>query len=113
MSEGRASRAFFAAAVIAGGVALVGMLSATVTWMTIPDEIVYRQSSPVPTGTYRIGVTQHGATYYVTDEQKRTLDRIHWRTPRLWFGSLGLAVIAILAGAAARLRIPFRTPSGG
>jgi hypothetical protein len=58
-------------------------------------------------------VAQHGKTYYVTDEQEKTMDRIKWRTPRLWFGSLGLAVIATLAGAAARLRIPFKTASGG
>ncbi len=113
MSEGRASRAVFVAAVILGGVAFIGMLSATVTWMTVPTEIVYRESSPVATETYRIGVAQHGKTYYVTDEQKRTLDRINWRTPRLWFGSLGLAVIAMLVGAAARLRMPFKTPSAG
>jgi hypothetical protein len=51
-------------------------------------------------------VKQHGKSYFGTAGQKKRLDRITNGTPVVWFGSLGVVVLAILVGAAARLRLP-------
>ena len=82
------------------------MLAATVIWMTVPERIIYRESSPVQTGAFSIEVKQHGTSFFVTPSQKKTLDRISSSTPRVWFGGFAVAVAAILVGAAARLRLP-------
>jgi hypothetical protein len=82
------------------------MLTATVIWMTVPERIVYRESSPVHTSASYIEVKQHGTSFFVTPSQKQTLDRISSGTPWVWFGGFAVAVAAILVGAAARLRLP-------
>jgi hypothetical protein len=103
------TRGILWAAVAAGTIAFLAMLTATAVWMTIPERIIYRESSPTPTPAFSAEVKQHATSFYVTPAQKKTLDRITNGTPVVWFGALGVAVAAILAGAAARLRLPFRT----
>ena len=102
------SRRILLAAVVAGGLAFLAMLAITVIWMTVPERIVYRESSQVQTPIFSVEVKQHGNSYFVTAGQKRTLDRINQGTPIVWFGSLAVAVLAILVGAGARLRLPAR-----
>ncbi len=99
------SRRILLVAVLVGGLAFLTMLSVTVVWMTVPEKIVYQESSPVQTATFGVEVKQHGRSYYVTDDQKKTLDRITNGTPIAWFGSLGVVVLSILVGAGARLRL--------
>lgn len=82
------------------------MLAVTVIWMTIPERIVYRESSPVQTHTFSVEVKQHGTSYFVTPAQKKTLDRITNGTPIVWFSSFAVAVVAFLVGSGARLRLP-------
>jgi ammonia channel protein AmtB len=98
-------------AVAVGGLAFLAMLAVTVIWMTVPERIVYRESSPVQTSAFRIEVKQHGTSFFVTPAQKETLDRISSGTPWIWFGGFAIAVAAIVVGAAARLRLraPTRT----
>jgi hypothetical protein len=103
------SRGILLGAVAAGGLAFLAMLAATAIWMTVPERIVYRESSPVQTPAYNIEVKQHGASFFVTPSQKETLDRISNGTPWVWFGGFAVAVAAILVGAAARLRLPAPT----
>ena len=100
------SRRILLAAVAAGSLAFLAMLTATIIWMTVPERIVYRESSPVPTTAFSVEVKQHGTSFFVTPAQKQTLDRIATATPIVWFSSLAVAFIAILVGAAARLRLP-------
>lgn len=94
-------------AVVVGALAFLAMLAATVIWMTVPERIVYRESSPVQTAAFSVEVKQHGTSFFVTPPQKQTLDRISNGTPWVWFGGFAVAVAAILVGAAARLRLPF------
>jgi hypothetical protein len=82
------------------------MLAATAIWMTVPERIVYRESSPVRTPESNVEVKQHGTSFFVTPSQKQTLDRISSGTPWVWFGGFAVTVAAILLGAAARLRLP-------
>ena len=84
------------------------MLAVTVIWMTVPERIVYQESSLVQTPSFSLEVKQHGKSYFVTPGQKKTLDRITNGTPIVWFSSLAVAVLAILVGAGARLRLPER-----
>ena len=100
------SRGVLVGAVVAGTLAFVAMLAATAIWMTVPERIVYRESSRVQTTAYTIEVKQHGTSFFVTPAQKETLDRISNYTPWVWFGGFAIAVAAILVGAAARLRLP-------
>ena len=98
------SRRILLIAAIVGGLAFLAMLAATVIWMTVPEKIVYQESSPVQTPEFNVEVKQHGKSFFVTAEQKKTLDRITNGTPVVWFGSFAVAVLAILVGARARLR---------
>jgi hypothetical protein len=82
------------------------MLSVTVIWMTMPERVIYRESSPVKTPVFGVEVKQHGKSYFITPGQKKTLDRIIKGTPIIWFSSLTVVVLAILVGAGARLRMP-------
>ena len=100
------SRRVLLGAVVAGALAFLAMLAATVIWMTVPERIVYRESSPVQTSASSVEVKQHGTSFFVTPSQKQTLDSISNNTPRVWFGGFAVAVAAILVGAAARLRLP-------
>jgi hypothetical protein len=74
--------------------------------MTVPERIVYQESSAVQTPAFDVEVKQHGKSYFVTVGQKKTLDRITNGTPMVWFSSLAVVVLAILVGASARLRLP-------
>jgi hypothetical protein len=100
------SRGVLLGAVVVGALAFLAMLGATVIWMTVPERIVYRESSPVQTAAFSIEVKQHGTSFFVTPAQKETLDRISGGTPWVWFGGFAVAIVAILVGAAARLRLP-------
>jgi hypothetical protein len=60
------------------GLCLVAMLAVTGIWMNVPNRIIYQESSPVRTERYSIEVMEHGKAYFVTPEQKQTLDRIHY-----------------------------------
>ncbi|MEO8051586.1 MAG: hypothetical protein ABI833_14300 [Acidobacteriota bacterium] len=100
------SRSILLGAVTVGGLAFLARLAATVVWMTVPERIVYRESSPVQTAAFSIEVKQHGTSHFVTPAQQETLSRIASGTPVVWFGFFAVAVIAILVGAAARLRLP-------
>jgi hypothetical protein len=93
-------------AVVVGALAFLAMLAATAIWMTVPERIVYRESSPVQTPASSVEVKQHGTSFFVTPSQKETLDRISTGMPWVWFGGFAVAVAAILVGAAARLRLP-------
>jgi Mn2+/Fe2+ NRAMP family transporter len=100
------ARRILIAAIVAGGLAFLAMATVTAIWMAVPVRIVYQESSPVQTPAFSVEVRQHGKSYFVTPAQKKTLDRITTRTPIVWFGSLCVVVLAILAGAGARLRLP-------
>jgi hypothetical protein len=100
------SRSILLGAVAVGALAFLAMLAVTAIWMTVPERIVYRESSPVETPAFSVEVKQHGTSFFVTPSQKKTLDRITTCTPRAWFGSFAVALAAILVGAAARLRLP-------
>ncbi len=100
------SRRILLAAVVVGALAFLAMLAATVIWMTVPERIVYQESSPVQTSAFSVEVKQHGKSYFVTPGQKKKLDRITNGTPTVWFSSLAVAMLAILVGAGARLRLP-------
>jgi hypothetical protein len=89
---------FFAAFVAMGGV--------TFAWMFIPTHIIYRESSLQPTPLSSVEVRQHGQSYFLTPRQKALVDTVYYLTPRVWFGSLGVIIVSILVGAAARLRMP-------
>ena len=102
------SRRVLLAAVVVGTLAFLAMLAVTVIWMTVPERIVYQESSRVRTLEFSVEVKQHGESYFVTAEQKRMLDRITEGTPIVWFSSLAIAVLAIMVGAIARLRLPNR-----
>jgi hypothetical protein len=71
--------------------------------MTVPERIIYRESSLVQTSVFGLEVKQHGKSYFITPGQKKTLDSITNGTPIVWFSSL--AVLAILVGAGSRLRM--------
>ena len=103
------SRSILLGAVAVGALAFLAMLAVTVIWMTVPERIVYRESSPVPTPEYSVEVKQHGTSFFITPSQKKTLDRISSWTPLVWFSGFAVAVAAILMGAAARLRLPAPT----
>jgi hypothetical protein len=100
------SRLTLLAAVVVGALAFLAMLAVTVIWMTVPERIIYQESSAAETPAFGVEVKQHGKSYFVTAGQKKRLDRITNGTPVVWFGSLGVVVLAILVGAAARLRLP-------
>ena len=102
------SRSILLAAVVVGALAFLTRLAVTVIWMTVPEKIIYQESSLVRTPAFSVEVEQHGTSYFVTPAQKETLDRITNEASIVWFSSLGVAVIAILVGAGARLRLPVR-----
>ena len=103
------SRRILLAAVVVGALAFLSMLAVTVIWMTIPERVIYRESSPVETPIFGVEVKQHGKSYFITPGQKKTLDRITNGTPIVWFSSLTVIVLAILVGAGAALRMPAKT----
>ena len=75
------SRGILLAAVVVGTFAFLAMLAVTVIWMTVPEKIIYRESSSVQTPTFSIEVKQHGTSFFVMTAQKKTLDRITNGTP--------------------------------
>jgi hypothetical protein len=78
-----------AVASVLAGVCLLAMLVATVTWMTVPIQIVYQQSSPVQTEQYSVEVVEHGNSYFLTPVQKENLDFVRRQTPIVWFACAG------------------------
>ncbi len=52
------------------------MLAVTIIWMYVPTRIVYQESSPNWTESHSIEVKEHGHSYFITPEQKLTLDHI-------------------------------------
>ena len=68
-------------AVVVGALAFLAMLAATMIWMTAPERIIYRESSPVQTAASSVEVKQHGTSFFVTSTQKETLDPIATYTP--------------------------------
>jgi hypothetical protein len=99
------SRCIFWGAVAAGGLAFLAMLTVTVAWMTVPERIVYRESSPVKSEVSSVEVREHGQSYYLTVEQKQALDRVRSSTPIVWFVGFAVAFLSIVAGAAALLKM--------
>ena len=87
------SRGVLSGAVVVGALAFLAMLTVALIWMTVPERIVYRESSPVQTSAFSVEVKQHGASFFNC-------------TPWVWFGGFAVAVAAIVVGAAARLRLP-------
>ena len=83
----------------------IAMLAVTLIWMYVPTRIVYQKSSPVQTGSYSIEVRQHGRAYFVTPEQKQTLDLIHFYTPVIWFSCFGYLFLFTAWGGFERLRL--------
>ena len=70
-----------------------------------PPRIVYQESSLVRTERNSIEVKEHGHSYFVTPEQKQTLDRIHSYTPIIWFACFGYLYLFTAFGGFARLRL--------
>src|SRR5262245_29618961 len=103
-----ASRYVLVAAIVAGMAAVLTMLVVAARWMSVPAPIVYRESSGVRTDLYSIEVREHGQSFFLTLQQKKELDAVRNNTPVFWFGGLGVAVLSILIGAAALLRMPMR-----
>lgn len=99
------SRSIYYTAIAVIFVAFLAMGSVTFAWMFVPTRIIYRESSLHPTPLYSVEVRQHSQSYFLTPRQKALVDTVYYLTPRVWFGSLGVIVIAILVGAAARLRM--------
>jgi hypothetical protein len=81
------------------------MVIVTLMWMVVPQRIVYQESSPQPAGAYVIEVREHGQSYFLTPDQKRTLDWVRSTTPIVWFGGFGTAFLATIVGAAAWLKM--------
>jgi Mn2+/Fe2+ NRAMP family transporter len=93
------------ACIVLGAAAMAAMTVGVFTWMTVPSRIVYRESSPAQSDSHSVEVREHGQSYYLTPAQKRELDRVRTRTPVIMLGGFVVVFLAIVAGAAARLRI--------
>jgi hypothetical protein len=102
------SRSIYLTAVVLFCAAFLTMAAVTLAWMYVPTRIIYRESSLRPTALYSVEVREHGQSYFLTPSQKATVDAVRYLTPRVWFGSAGIVVIALLAASAARLRMPGR-----
>jgi len=89
-------------------IAIAAMTVTAFTWMTVPARIVYRESSPAPSDTNPVEVREHGQSYFLTTAQKQELDAVRARTPVVMLAGFVTAFLAIVVGAAARLRM--RTP---
>ena len=59
---------------VVGALAFLTMLAVTVIWMTVPERIIYRESSPVQTPIFGVEVKQHGKSYFIKPGQKKTLE---------------------------------------
>ncbi|HEY2845856.1 MAG TPA: hypothetical protein VGJ09_19505 [Bryobacteraceae bacterium] len=99
------ARTILLACTILGAVAMATMIATVFIWMTVPDSIVYRQSSPARSEVYSVEVQEHGHSYFLTPAQKASLDGIRNRTPIVMFAAFATAFLAIVVGAAARLKI--------
>jgi len=64
-----ARRVFFAC-VILGAVTMAAMIATVFVWMTVPETIIYRQSSSVASDAYSAEVKEHGHSYFITPAQK-------------------------------------------
>jgi hypothetical protein len=100
------SRIVYVAAAVTGFVAFLAMFAVTLAWMFVPARVIYRDSSPVPTAEYSVRVVEHSQAFFLPPRQKALVDTIRYATPRIWFGSLAVIVLAILTGAAAQISSP-------
>jgi hypothetical protein len=98
-------RVVLVACILLGAAAMAMMIATVFIWMTVPDRIVYRDSSPARTEVYSIEVKEHGQSYFLTPAQKQELDGVRNRTPLVMFGGFATAFLTIVIGSAARLRI--------
>ena len=88
--------------------AIAAMTVTVFTWMTVPERIVYRESSPAPSDSNPVEVKEHGQSHFLTIGQKQELDAIRTRTPLVMLGGFVTAFLAIVVGAVARLRMRTR-----
>jgi hypothetical protein len=93
------------ACVILGALAMAAMTATVFIWMTVPERIVYRESSPARSDAFPVEVQEHGHSYFLTPVQKQELDGVRNRTPIVMFSGFVTAFVAIVVGAAARLKI--------
>jgi hypothetical protein len=93
------------ACIVLGAMAMAAMTATVFTWMTVPERIVYRESSRARSDANPVEVTEHGQSYFLTTAQKQELDSVRNRTPLVMLGGFVTAFLAIVVGAAARLRI--------
>jgi len=91
---------------VLAGVCVLTMLVVTVTWMTVPIQIIYQQSSLVQTDDHSIEVVEHGKSYFLTPVQKENLDLVRRQTPVVWFACAGyLYLYTALGGLGALLQL--------
>ena len=83
----------------------IALLAVTGIWMNVPARIIYQEASATRTEQYAIEVREHGTGYFVTPEQKQTLDRIHYYTPRIWIACFGYLYLFTAFGGFERLRL--------
>jgi len=99
------ARHILSACIILGALAMVAMIATVFTWMIVPERIVYRESSPARSDAYSVEVREHGHSYFLTAAQKQEIDGVRNRTPEVMLGGFVTAFLAIVVGAAARLRV--------
>jgi len=85
--------------------AMAAMIATVFTWMTVPERIVYRESSPARSDTNPVEAREHGQSYFLTTAQKQELDAVRNRTRLVMTGGFVTAFLSIVVGAAARLKI--------
>ena len=99
------ARWIFWSAVTAGSLAMLAMVAITGVWMSVPTRIVYQESSRVRTEVSPVEVREHAQSYFLTTDQKHTLDLVRSGTPIVWFGGFGIAFFSTVIGAAAWLKM--------
>ena len=92
--------------IVLGILVMVAMVATVYTWMTVPDKIVYQESSSTRTEVYSVEVQEHGQSHFLTPAQKQRLDGVRDGTPVTMSAGFAAAFLAIVVGAVARFRIP-------
>jgi hypothetical protein len=82
----------------------IAMLAVTFIWMFVPTRIVCQESSQVRTADHPIEVREHGHSYFLSPEQKRTIDLIRFYTPVIWFGGFFYLFVFTAFGGFERLQ---------
>jgi hypothetical protein len=88
------------------------MLTATGIWMNVPTRIIHHESSLGWTESHSIEVKQHGHAYFITPDQKLTLDRVRFYTPIVWFSCFAYLFLFTAFGGFERLRLLGRQNRG-